>query len=98
MIILFIFISDLSSRVDLTEDGMNVLRTGQDTLASHVSTMNSELTSVQTKQKDLSDRVDRNIIALRNRQLDNSNSPLTTGGISVFRLGFLYMSKMFSEI
>ena len=90
MIIFFIFISDISSRVDQTDEELNVLRTGQDILASHVNTMDKEITSVRTQQKDMSDQVDRNLTALRDQQLDNSNAPLTTEGNLVLRLGFLY--------
>ena len=97
-IIFVIFISDMSSKVDKTDEGLNVLRTGQDILTSHVKTMENELTSVRTQQKDLSDKVDRNLTELRNHQLDNSNAPLTPGGISVFRFGFLCTPRIFSEI
>ena len=80
----------MSKRFDKTEEGINVLRKGQDTLTSHVNTIDSELTSAWTHQKDLLARVDMNLTALRNKQLDNSNAPLTTGGISVLKFGFLY--------
>ena len=83
----------MSSRVDQTDKTINAMRTGQETLTSHVQTMDRELTSVQTQQRDFSDQVDRNLTALRNQQLDNSNEPLTTEGISVLRL-ILYMTSI----
>ena len=83
-------ISDMSSKVHQTEEGLNALQTGQGTLTSHVNTMNRELTSVRTQQKDLSDRVDRDLTAIRNQQLDDSNAPITTEGMFGVEADFLY--------
>ena len=70
----------MSSKVHRTEEGLESLKTRHDTLSSHVDTIDRELTSVRTKNKELSYQVDMNLTALRNQQLDNSTAPLSTEG------------------
>ena len=82
----------MSSRVHQTEEGLN-LRFGRETLISHVDTMDRELKSVRTQQKDLSVRVDRDLKTLSHRHLDISNTPVTKEGMFSVRDGVLYMSQ-----
>ena len=86
----------LTSHVDTMNRELTSVKTQHETLSSHLDTMDRELTSVRTKQKDLSDQVDRNLTALRNQELDKSNTPLTTEGMLGVLVESLYTPSIFS--
>ena len=77
------------------------VRTGQETLCSHVNTMDRELMSVKTeqesmstRQKDVSDRLDRDIQAIRNQCAGIIPRDITADGKPIIMiLQFQYMSN-----
>ena len=48
----------MSSKVRQTEEGLDSLKTGHDTLTAHMNTMNRELASVKAEQDTLTSNVD----------------------------------------